>query len=335
MKNHGEIVGDGSEVELKPVASQPPTSDVTKSAGTAEPAIHSCHICSKKFSKRYVMNVHVKEVHLGMRQSGNRPKKYVCTVCEKAFDRSNTLERHMVIHTGQKPHTCHDCGKKFARICDLQRHIWMHTGEKPYACSHCDMKFRIPGNRNQHVEAKHKNLWFVCKECNKTFRAFYMYKKHMKQSHQVIISKHEKETAGVPTKPKEAEQNVLVSETGTSAGETDKTSVMQPKSMFDNFSLPLQETTPTQLADDKKEFASASRPEPTEDEAAGQLLLLRSQLSKKNILVKFPVGEDGNTKTVIVTIPDFPGETYYVPLSVESGDYILECKDGDFNLLNA
>jgi len=103
------------------------------------------------------------------RRSFPLEKKYVCAVCQKAFDRNTSLTRHMLVHTREKPFKCQLCDKAFSQNAHLKRHILIHIGQKSYQCNKCGKMFVEKGGLARHEATHSTEKPWVCNQCGKAF----------------------------------------------------------------------------------------------------------------------------------------------------------------------
>ena len=90
------------------------------------------------------------------KEIGTSSKKPVCPTCTKTFSTNKNLNRHIKIHSEEKPYQCseQDCNLSFTRKDHLDRHMRKHSGEKPFSCDLCNEKFPYLKSLHRHMKNK-------------------------------------------------------------------------------------------------------------------------------------------------------------------------------------
>ena len=61
-----------------------------------------------------------------------KTNKYQCKICNNVLSKKGHLDRHMLIHTGERKFKCDFCGKGFIQPSDVRRHERVHIGQGGY-----------------------------------------------------------------------------------------------------------------------------------------------------------------------------------------------------------
>merc|ERR1712086_838844 len=77
-----------------------------------------------------------------------------CTECGKIFSTKQALERHFMIHTGERPYKCDQCDKAFTTPFSMKQHKVTHSDVKPFSC-HCGAQFTLKASLKRHEEKGH------------------------------------------------------------------------------------------------------------------------------------------------------------------------------------
>ncbi|KAJ8350619.1 hypothetical protein SKAU_G00257490 [Synaphobranchus kaupii] len=111
-------------------------------------------------------------------------KSHVCEHCSAAFRTNYHLQRHVFIHTGEKPFQCNQCDMRFIQKYLLQRHEKIHTGEKPFRCDECGMRFIQKYHMLRHKRTHSGEKPYQCDYCHQYFSRTDRVLKHKRMCHE-------------------------------------------------------------------------------------------------------------------------------------------------------
>ncbi|XP_030016939.1 zinc finger protein 492-like [Sphaeramia orbicularis] len=103
---------------------------------------YKCRECLETFASRKERSIHL-ETHTK------------CHICGIEFRWPLNLQRHLAVHTGEKPYKCSVCQRGFNQAGHLKSHMRLHTGERPFKCQHCDKSFTHNVSLKSHVQRYH------------------------------------------------------------------------------------------------------------------------------------------------------------------------------------
>lgn len=173
---------------------------------------HVCVYCNAQFVLRQGL-----ETHMVLHTS---PASFKCSLCYKAFNRKDTLERHIQTHDKgrDKNHKCVECGKEFSfmfalkrhvrsvhanehdgkdcTVCgkfiknreNMARHMQIHQGIRPHSCEECGRSFSQKQHLHDHMVIHTTVLPFVCEVCGLSLRYKRSLNRHIRK-HYIVHSK--------------------------------------------------------------------------------------------------------------------------------------------------
>ncbi|XP_065206018.1 oocyte zinc finger protein XlCOF26-like [Planococcus citri] len=102
-----------------------------------------CDMCSKLFSYKFQLDIHVQGVHYNLRP-------FTCKICGKSFKTRYNFGSHMAQHKDIRNFQCPFCPRRCRKSYDLRIHIRTHTGEKPFECKFCQRGYSQNGDKVKH-----------------------------------------------------------------------------------------------------------------------------------------------------------------------------------------
>ncbi|XP_021085407.1 zinc finger protein 64 isoform X7 [Mesocricetus auratus] len=109
--------------------------------------------------------------------TGDKPHK--CEFCDKCFSRKDNLTMHMRCHTSVKPHKCHLCDYAAVDSSSLKKHLRIHSDERPYKCQLCPYASRNSSQLTVHLRSHTGDTPFQCWLCSAKFKISSDLKRHM------------------------------------------------------------------------------------------------------------------------------------------------------------
>uniref|UniRef100_A0A8C6T298 Zinc finger protein 148 n=1 Tax=Neogobius melanostomus TaxID=47308 RepID=A0A8C6T298_9GOBI len=141
-------------------------------------------LCSKKKKRKQRSPAKILSANEDGSMCIQSPKCHVCTHCNAAFRTNYHLQRHVFIHTGEKPFQCTQCDMRFIQKYLLQRHEKIHTGEKPFRCDECGMRFIQKYHMERHKRTHSGEKPYQCDYCHQYFSRTDRVLKHRRMCHE-------------------------------------------------------------------------------------------------------------------------------------------------------
>ena len=147
-----------------------------------------CYRCGICFTSVSSLHEHVKKHSY----DDIRKKQSVkCDICGQVLTKLKYLERHMLIHSGEKPFPCQYCSERFRSTGELNSHAARHTSSEQHTCIKCNISFIRKETLNLHMKDKHMegDRNFSCPHCVKIFKYKSTLDHHM-ESHSGMRNTH-------------------------------------------------------------------------------------------------------------------------------------------------
>ncbi|KAM6164240.1 zinc finger protein 64 isoform 1-T1 [Rhynchocyon petersi] len=164
-----------SENQTATVISLPAKSRTKKP--TALPAQKRLNCCYPGCQFKTAYGMKDMERHLKI-HTGDKPHK--CEVCGKCFSRKDKLKTHMRCHTGVKPYKCKTCDYAAADSSSLNKHLRIHSDERPFKCQICPYASRNSSQLTVHLRSHTGDAPFQCWLCSAKFKISSDLKRHMR-----------------------------------------------------------------------------------------------------------------------------------------------------------
>ncbi|XP_059170858.1 uncharacterized protein LOC131952276 [Physella acuta] len=108
-----------------------------------------CYECGKFYTTERILKSHVESKHIQRRL-------YTCDQCDFSTFHRTAMYPHKKIHKDRE-FNCAICGNSFTLLQTLNNHMLTHSGKKPFSCFICDCHFTQRGSLIRHNRNVHHN----------------------------------------------------------------------------------------------------------------------------------------------------------------------------------
>ncbi|XP_016127839.1 ras-responsive element-binding protein 1 isoform X1 [Sinocyclocheilus grahami] len=109
-----------------------------------------CPLCNKNCMTQHQLTMHIRQHNT---DSGGTD--HSCSICGKALSSASSLDRHMLVHSGERPHKCVICNQTFTTNGNMHRHMKIHEKDAntvPTPSSSLLKRRRLPTKKKPSVE---------------------------------------------------------------------------------------------------------------------------------------------------------------------------------------
>ena len=155
-----------NEISITPIDS-PAKSSVVRAQDKQE-LIVSTLGWSENDSKQPLSSVHM--LHWSYCRMTNHlldptRESFKCPLCDYKSPRKGHVERHILIHSGEKPYSCAECSYRSHTKDAMTLHSRVHSGHKKFECSRCSYTTNRKVYLERHNNLHDNNLLPSCSAC--------------------------------------------------------------------------------------------------------------------------------------------------------------------------
>lgn len=125
------------------------------SSGVGDETKYICPICETVSLTQHDFTNHIRN-HNNMRDSSDDGTSFTCRICSKVLSSASSLDRHVLVHTGERPFNCKYCNLTFTTNGNMHRHMRTHKQHQQHESYESDASTDSSGSHGHHRNYPHK-----------------------------------------------------------------------------------------------------------------------------------------------------------------------------------